>query len=189
MLTIVVPSEEIYDEASNKFIQVKGTTLQLEHSLISISKWESKWHKIFLDEQTKRTNDETLDYIKCMTLTPNVDPMVYYILKADNLKKINDYINNPMSATTFNEKQLKKMTMGKPKQDEKMSSELIYYWMVAAQIPFECEKWHLNRLLTLIRICGIKSEPPKKMSRSDVADKYRNTNAARRAAEAAHRPH
>lgn len=187
MLTIVVPSEEIYDEATNKFIQVKGTTLQLEHSLVSISKWEAKWHKIFLDENVKKTEEEVLDYIKCMTLTQNVNPMIYYILKPDNLDEINKYINNSMTATTFNEAQLKKMTMGKPKQNEKMSSELIYYWMVAAQIPFECQKWHLNRLLTLIRICGIKSEPPKKMSKSDLADKYRNVNAARRAA--ARKPH
>ena len=102
------------------------------------------------------------------------------------MDKINEYVKNPMTATTFDEQQLKKMTMCKPKQNEKMSSELIYYWMVAAQIPFECQKWHLNRLLTLIRICGIKSEPPKKMSKSDVAEKYRRTNAARRAAAKKH---
>lgn len=184
MLTIVVPSEEIYDEENNKFIQVKGATLQLEHSLVSISKWESKWHKIFLDDNVKKTEAELLDYIKCMTLTQNVDPMVYHILRPDNIQKINDYINNPMSATRFNAEQLKKMSMGKPRQDEKMSSEMIYYWMVAAQIPFECQKWHLNRLLTLIRICGIKSEAPKKMSKAEVADRYRKTNAARRAAAA-----
>ena len=182
MLTIVVPSGELFDEENSKFIKIKGATLQLEHSLVSISKWEAKWHKIFLDEKTKKTEEEILDYIKCMTLTQNVDPMVYYIMSPDNIKKINEYINNPMSATTFNEAQLKKMSMGKPRQDEKMSSEMIYYWMVAAQIPFECQKWHLNRLLTLIRICGIKSESPKKMSKAEVAERYRQTNAARRAA-------
>lgn len=184
MLTVKIPPDEIYDERTNKFISVKGSTLQLEHSLVSISKWEAKWHKIFLDENVKKTEEEALDYIRCMTLTQNVDPMVYYIIKADVMKQINDYIKNPMTATTFNEAQLKKMSMGKPKQNEKMSSELIYYWMVAAEIPFECQKWHLNRLLTLIRICGIKSEPPKKMSKSEIADKYRNTNAVRRAAAA-----
>ena len=182
MLTINIPPDELFDEKTNKFIQVKGTTLQLEHSLVSISKWESKWHKVFLDEQTKKTEEETLDYIKCMTLTQNVNPYVYHALTPYNLKQIDDYMQNPMTATHFNEENIKKMSMGKPKSDEKMSSEMIYYWMVAAEIPFECQKWHINRLLTLIRICGIKSQPPKKMSKSDLAAKYRNTNAARRAA-------
>ena len=186
MLTIKIPPGEIFDEKTSKFIKVNGATLQLEHSLVSISKWEAKWHKIFLDEQTSKTEEESLDYIKCMTLTQNVDPLVYYAIDRDNMDKINAYIKNPMTATTFDEQQLKKMTMGKPKQNEKMSSELIYYWMIAAQIPFECQKWHLNRLLTLIRVCGIKSEPPKKMSKADVADRYRKTNAARRAAAKKH---
>ena len=182
MLTIIVPPSELFDEKTSKFIPVKGTTLQLEHSLVSISKWEAKWHKIFCDDSVKKSPEETLDYIRCMTLTQNVDPLVYYVLTEDCVKKINDYIADPMTATKFNEEQLKKMSVGKPRHDEKMSSELIYYWMVAAQIPFECQKWHLNRLLTLIRICGIKNEPPKKMSKSDLNAKYRNTNAARRAA-------
>lgn len=184
MLTITIPPDELYDERTNKFIEIKETTLQLEHSLVSISKWESKWHKIFLDEKVEKTEEEIIDYFKCMTLTQNVNPYVYYALKKDTIEKINNYIKNPMTATKFNEENLKKMSMGKPRNDEKMSSELIYYWMVSAQIPFECQKWHLNRLLTLIRICGIKNQPPKKMSKSDLANKYRNVNAARRAAAA-----
>jgi hypothetical protein len=182
MLTITIPPDELFDENTMKFIPIKRTTLQLEHSLVSVSKWESKWHKIFLDDSTEKTEEELIDYIRCMTLTQNVDPNVYYGIKPDNMQKINDYIKNPMTATHFNEENLKKMSAGRTRTDEKMSSELIYYWMISAQIPFECQKWHLNRLLTLIRICGIKNQPPKKMSKADLANKYRNVNAARRAA-------
>jgi len=181
MLTIKVPPNEIFDEINSKIITTKGATLQLEHSLVSVSKWESKWHKVFLDPDTHKTMEETIDYIKCMTISQNVDPMIYYTLSQDIIKKINEYIDDPMTATTFNEENIKKMSIGQPKTNEKMSSELIYYWMVAAQIPFECQKWHLNRLLTLIRICGIKNQPPKKMSKKDLNSKYRSANAARRA--------
>ena len=186
MLTITIPPGEVFDERTQKFIPVKGTTLQLEHSLVSLSKWESKWHKPFLDKNTTKTNEETLDYIRCMTMTQNVDPNVYYILSRSNIEKINKYIDDPMTATHFNEENLKKMTLGQTKNNEVITSELVYYWMIAAQIPFECQKWHLNRLITLIRICGIKNQPPKKMSKTDLVNKYRNVNAARRAAAQKH---
>lgn len=182
MLTVTIPPGELFDENTMKFIPVKGATLKLEHSLVSVSKWESKWHKIFLDDKTTKTNEELVDYVRCMTLTQNVDPYVYYNIPSKTMNEINEYIKNPMTATHFNEENLKKMSVGKTKNDEKMSSELIYYWMISAQIPFECEKWHLNRLLTLIRVCGIKNQPPKKMSKADLASKYRNVNASRRAA-------
>lgn len=184
MLTITIPPSEVFDESTMKFITVKGATLQLEHSLVSLSKWESKWHKAFLDKNITKSNEETLDYIKCMTITQNVDPNIYYVLGSKNLEKINDYIDDPMTATHFNEENIKKMSMGKARTDETITSELIYYWMFSAQIPIECQKWHLNRLITLIRIFGIKNQPPKKMSKSDLLNKYRNTNAARRAAAA-----
>lgn len=184
MLTVTIPSGEIFDEKASKFISVKGTTIQLEHSLVSISKWESKWHKIFLDKDTNKTEEELIDYIRCMTLTQNVDPLVYYIIPSKQFDKIKSYLENPMTATTFNEENLKKIFGGKGsvKSNEKTTSEYIYYQMVALQIPFECQKWHINRLLTLIRICAIKNQPPKKMSKSELADKYRSVNAARRAA-------
>ena len=181
MLTIKIPPCDIFDEKTSKFITIKGATLQLEHSLVSVSKWESKWHKVFLDSDTHKTSEETIDYIKCMTLTQNVDPMVYYAIPSSEMNKINEYIDNPMTATTFNEENIKKMSIGQTKNNEKMTSELIYYWMVAAQIPFECQKWHLNRLITLIRICGLKNQSPKKMSKKDLNAKYRAANAARRA--------
>lgn len=182
MLTLIIPPTDLFDEETSKFIKVKGTTLQLEHSLVSVSKWESKHHKIFLDENVKKTPEEMLDYIKCMTLTQNVDPLVYRALNSETINKINDYIKDPMTATHFNEDNIKKTSKKGPRQDEKLSSEMIYYYMVASQIPFECQKWHLNRLLTLIRICGIKNQDPKKMSKADLNNKYRSVNAARRAA-------
>lgn len=176
MLTIAIPSSEFFDEASNKFIAIKPTTLQLEHSLVSLSKWESKWHKPFLDKR-KKTEEETIDYIRCMTLTQNVDPNVYYGLSNKVLQEISAYIENPMTATWFSEDR----NQGRPNR-EVITSELIYYWMIALQIPFECQKWHLNRLLTLIRVCNIKNTPGKKMSKSELMNRNAALNAARRKA-------
>lgn len=177
MLRITVPGQEFYDEKKNEFVQTKPTVLQLEHSLVSISKWESKWHKPFLtmDEKAgERTQEQSQDYIRCMTINQDVDPMVYKAITRDQMQQINDYINDPMTATWFNEKENKKSR-------EVMTSELIYYSMTALNIPFECQKWHINRLLTLIRVCSIKSQPPKKMSRRDAAMQRRSLNASRRA--------
>ena len=173
MLQITVPGREQFNEATNEFITLKEQTLQLEHSLISLSKWESKWCKPFLSNKDK-TDEETIDYIRCMTLTQNVKPEVYYNLTIENLNQVNDYINAPMTATTFsNDRQ-------KPNRDI-ITAELIYYWMIAHNIPFECQKWHLNRLLTLIRVCSVKNTPAKKMSRSELMSRNASLNAARRA--------
>lgn len=173
MLQIIIPTTELFDEQTNEFVVVKGQKLQLEHSLVSISKWESKWNKVFLDKQPK-TVEETIDYIKCMTLTPNVSPLVYKCVTNANIQEINKYIEAPMTATYFSENQ-----KGRGSR-EKVTSELIYYWMIALQIPFECQKWHLNRLLTLIRICNIKNAPPKKMSKRQIMSRNAALNAARR---------
>ena len=175
MLTISIPERELFDEASGEFINVKAQNLVLEHSLVSISKWEAKWCKPFISKD-QRTNEEVMDYVRCMTITPNVDPMVYKVLTPENLKTINEYIDAPMTATWFSEDKNRKINR------EVITSELIYYWMVALQIPFECQKWHLNRLLTLVRICNIKNQPPKKMSKRDIMSRNRSLNAARRAA-------
>lgn len=174
MLTITIPATEEYDDAREEFISTEEQTLTLEHSLVSISKWESKWHKPFLSKDEK-TREETIDYIRCMTLTKNVDPNVYYALTSDNIKEINDYIEDPMTATWFSDKHKG------PKSREIITSELIYYWMTALQIPFECQKWHINRLMTLIQICSIKSQPPKKMGKKEAMSQQRALNAARRA--------
>lgn len=153
---------------------VEPKTLSLEHSLISLSKWESKWNKPFLD-RTDKTDEEILDYIKCMTVTRNVDPNIYLCLKKEDIEKINKYINAPMTATTFRNQGPKKYSR------EKVTSELIYYWMIAFRIPFECQKWHINRLITLIRVCDIKSRKPKKRSQRDILNEYAAINEARKA--------
>lgn len=174
MLQITIPSRELWDESTNEFVITKEQTLQLEHSLISISKWESKWKKAFLTKQEK-THEETIDYIKCMTLNQNVDPNVYNYLTNENIRQINSYIDAPMTATYFSEEKGSRGGRG-----EQITSELIYYWMIALQIPFECQKWHLNRLLTLVRVCNIKNQPPKKRSRREIMSRNAALNAARR---------
>lgn len=176
MITITIPAGEMYDEANNLFITFRHPTkLTLEHSLLSISKWEAKWHKAFLGKNEK-TYEESVDYIRCMTLTQNVDPNVYLFLTNENVQEVSDYITNPMTATWFS----KETQNGQSR--ETITSELIYYWMVALQIPFECEKWHLNRLLTLVQVCNIKNSPPKKMTKSQLAKRNSSLNAARRKA-------
>ena len=173
MLRITIPAVEQWDEAKQEFIYTKEQTLSLEHSIVSISKWESKWCKPFLTKQEK-TFEETLDYIKCMTLTQNVDPEVYNYLTNENIKEINEYIGAPMTATYFSDEKTSKTSR------EQVTAELIYYWMIAFNIPFECQKWHLNRLLTLIKVCNIKNQPPKKRSRKDIMSRNAALNAARR---------
>lgn len=175
MLTITVPKTELFIPTTSSFVNVAEHTLQMEHSLLAMAKWESKWHKPFLRDKPPKTGEEMLDYLKCMTITKNVDPMVYYCLTEDNIKAINEYIENPMTATWFSDKT-------KKHSHEVLTAEIIYYQMVALQIPFECQKWHLNRLLTLIRVCDEKNAPPKKMSKNDIYSRNRALNAARRAA-------
>lgn len=172
MLTITIPAREMFDDKTQRFLTTKKQTLQLEHSLVSLSKWESKWNKPFLSKDEK-TTEETLDYVRCMTITQNVDPTVYNSLTNSNIEAIHKYINEPMTATTFNNTQNKG---GR----EIITSELIYYWMISFNIPMECQKWHLNRLLTLIRVCNVKNAPSKKMSKRDIASQYASLNAARR---------
>ena len=176
MLEITIPGTEEWDEDKEEFITTKETTLRLEHSLVSLSKWESRWGKPFLDSEDK-TIEETLDYIRCMTLTQNVDPNVYYGLTSENVKQVEAYILAPMTATTISRHNNK--TFG-PK--ETITSELIYYWMIALNIPFECQKWHLNRLITLIEVCNIKNSPPKKLSRNELLMRNTELNAQRRKA-------
>lgn len=173
MLHIVIPEGEIYNSKENLFIPVKEKSLSLEHSLVSISKWESKWQKPFLSNDVKKTNEELIDYIRCMTLTQNVDPMDYYRLGKKEIAQIKEYIEAPMTATTFSDRE-------KGGSKQVITAEIIYYWMIALNIPFECQKWHLNRLLTLIKVCNIKNAPPKKMSKSEIIARNRSLNEARR---------
>lgn len=175
MLNITIPAREEFDSDTGFFSYYEATNLSLEHSLLAISKWESKWQKPFFDKAQK-TNEEFIDYIRCMTINRNVSFDAYYRLGPNEFSKIEKYITSSMTATTFS--QLQKEKHGR----EKITSELIYYWMIAAQIPFEAEKWHINRLFTLIRICDIKNNSSNnKMSKKDIYAHNRKLNAARRA--------
>ena len=173
MLRITIPAVEEWDEVTEQFIQAKEQTLCLEHSLVSLSKWESKWNKAFLSNKPK-TDEEVLDYIKCMTITQNVPPDTYNRLSRENLEEINQYIEAPMTATVVNEDGTAK------KSREIVTAELIYYWMIALNIPWECQKWHLNRLITLVKVCNVKNSPPKKRSARDIMSRNAKLNAARR---------
>lgn len=173
MLQIKILGKELYDEKTEEFFETKDQILVLEHSLVSLSKWESKWRKPFLTNE-KKTFEETIDYIRCMTITQNVDPTIYSFINSEIISQVNNYIEEPMTATTFS----KKIPGGINR--EIITAEIIYYWMVTFNIPFECQKWHLNRLLTLINVCNIKNQPAKKMSKRELLENNRALNSARR---------
>ena len=183
-LQLEIPARELFDEAESRFLYTPRTILTLEHSLLSVSHWESKWKKPYLRqkvltaEANAKTPAEEMDYIRCMTIgSKEVDPNVYRVLNNNERQKIADYINDPMTATTVAH------PVGKPPSREIVTSELIYYWMAALQIPFRpCETWHLNRLLKLIEVGAAKNEQPKKMNPADHMARTRSINHARRAA-------
>lgn len=174
MLELKIEGTELYDEASNMFIEVKPVVLRLEHSLVSVSKWESKWKIPFLSLGDK-TAEQTLDYIRCMTVSQNVDPLVYKCLTKKHIDAVNEYVSDEKTATTFHERS------ARPNR-QVVTSELIYFWMSQYNIPIECQKWHLSRLMTLIRIASIKNAPEDKMSKSAIFSQNRALNAARRKA-------
>ena len=185
MLQLTIPGVEEWDPVNEEFItKIKEHSLQLEHSLVSLAKWESKWCKPFLSQDTL-TFEETIDYVRCMTITQNVNPDVYIYLTDDNIQTVRQYIDAKMTATWFSEKQGAKGKNG----NEAITAELIYYWMITYNIPSEYQKWHLNRLLTLIRVCEVKSNPPKnnKMSMNETYSEYRSLNDTRRKAAKAKR--
>ena len=188
MLEITIPGEDLWDERREEFIQTKSTTLRLEYSLVSLSKWESKWHIPFFSETEPRSREQMLDLVRCMTVTQGVDPAVYRRLTRENLDTIYRYMEDPMTATWFR---------GEPKPGEKiqngakkppsrrrtpqkvLTTEVLYARMFAAGIPLECERWHLNRLMTLIRVCQEEQQPPKKMSRKEALNQRKQLNSAR----------
>jgi hypothetical protein len=174
MLKLIIPGTEYFNEETETFETVGDVELELEHSLVSLSKWESKFKKPFLTND-KKTANEIYCYIETMIISPIYPADALMRLSEDNINRINDYIESPESATTFGAMPDKKV------KGEVITSELIYYWMVAFNIPFECEYWHLNRLFSLIRICNIKNSKPKKMSRNEIATRNRELNAIRRA--------
>ena len=173
MLEISVPATSYFNEVTGEFVETKAVVLQLEHSLISLSKWEAKWHKPFLSKE-KKTDAEALDYIRCMTKTQNVDPLVYYAIPKDQLDKIDAYLEDTMTATTISELQPQKPN------HKIITNELIYSWMFSLGIPMDCEKWHLNRLLMLIRVCNIENGPQRKMSRKEILSQNHALNLARK---------
>lgn len=175
MLTIVIEGEELFDNEKQEFIHAELATIELEHSLVSLSRWESKWEKPFLSDVPK-TAEEAFSYIEMMTLTPNVPPEVYQHLTDANIKTINEYIENKNTATWFTD------IPGQAKRNtEIVTAEIIYYWMAALDISWECQNWHLNKLITLIRVINQKNAPPKKMSRQEAAARQRQLNEQRRA--------
>lgn len=185
MLEIIIKDKEVWNEKLEEFQQIKGQTLCLEHSLVSLSKWEAKYKKPFLS--ANKSTEEILDYIRFMTITQNVNPIIYKTFSKEELETINNYIADPMTATKFYENNVRSQSSAasQKRQNEKITSELVYYWMISFQIPFECQKWHLNRLLTLIRICSIKDRQQNggkgsKMSRRDILSQNAALNAARR---------
>lgn len=171
MLQITIPAVEVFNSKTDEFVTIKEQKITLEHSLVSISKWESKWKKPFISKKEK-TVEEIIDYVRCMCLTQNVDSRVFNNLSEENVKEIKAYIEDPMTATTLP----KDSKQGK----EVITSELIYYCMIACNIPIEFQKWHLNRLMTLIRVCEIKNSPQKKMSRKEILARNKALNDARR---------
>jgi hypothetical protein len=173
MLKLIIPSREYFNESTSTFESVEEFELELEHSLVSLSKWESKYQKPFLDPNEK-SGEEIIGYIEAMILTPIYPPDFYDRFDQSNLDQINAYIESKESATTFGQMPERRG------RGETITSELIYYWMVAFNIPFECERWHLNRLFALIRICNIKNSKPRKMSRNEIAQRNRELNARRR---------
>lgn len=180
MLTITIPATELFDPKTNEFYKPfeKDQTLVLEHSLLSLHKWEQKWKKPFLNDTSGKTPEETIDYIRCMTISKNVDQNVYNFIPPNMIQKVSDYINDPMTATTFSDANKKSRV-----RNQTITAEIIYYWMIALNIPVEFEKWHLNSLLTLIEVCSIKSSPnKKKKSKAEILARNKALNEQRRAA-------
>jgi len=173
MLNITIPSIELWDEKDQVFRTSPEYKLQLEHSLVSLSKWESKWKKPFLTSKDKSTG-ETIDYIRCMTITQNVDPIAYSFIGKEVMQKVTEYIDDSMTATTFSQPK------DKPTNKEIITAEIIYYWLVTFQINWEAQKWHLNRLLALINVCSIKNQPKTKMGRKEAQRTQRELNASRK---------
>lgn len=179
-LTITIPDKDMFDEKKSEFFTIHGATITLEHSLVSVSKWESIWKKPFISKDPK-TQEETISYIKCMTLTKNVNPDVYKILTIENFNEIEKYIEDPMTATWFSEQE------NKNKNRRVVTAELIYYWMIALNIPVEFQKWHFNRLITLIQVCNEESGEgsKKRLSKRELLERNHRMNEARRAASRA----
>lgn len=174
MLEIFISDSEYFDESTNEFIPIDPQLLQLEHSLVSLHEWEKKWHKPFLST-TEKTLEESIHYIKCMTLNEVPEDFDYAKIPLSEIRKINAYIEDSMTATWFNDKDSKRANR------EIITAEIVYYWMISLEIPPEYRYWHLNSLLTLVRVCNVKNGPGKQMSKREIMQQNRALNASRRA--------
>lgn len=190
MFEITIPGEELWDARRAEFTSTKAVTLRLEYSLVSLSKWESKWHIPFFDDSIEKTPEQMQDFVRCMTVTQGVDPTVYARLTVENLNAIYRYMEDPMTATWFvgegrpgeknqNGTAKRRARRRPPGTGKVLTSEVLYSRMFQAGVPIECERWHLNRLMTLIRVCQEEQAPPRKMSRKDALRQRRELNAAR----------
>lgn len=173
MLIIRVPQTEVFDSKTETFNYLPETVLKLEHSLISLSKWESRWHKPYLKPDPNRSVAETMDYIRCMSLT-SIDLQTVSRLSSKDYETIQAYVNEQSTATTVKH-------VGGKKNTQTVTSELIYAWMTELRIPWEAQKWHLSRLMTLIDVMNERQKPQQKMSKAQTAKQNAAINAARRA--------
>ena len=175
---IHIEKQELWDDVKEEFVYINSQDLVIEHSLYSIRLWEEKYHKPFMVEGNK-SDLEVLDYIRMMTLNP-VDESIYSKLTKTTIEEINEYMKNPMTATTFSKEEEKEFSK---KMNGFVTAELVYYWMTAENIPFECEHWHINKLLTLIKVCSIKNKPDdkkdKKLTQADLAARRAEMEARR----------
>lgn len=175
MLTIIIPGDELWDNDTERFTYTDDVVLEFEHSLVSLSKWEAKFHKLFLSN-TEPSEEEQIGYVEAMLVTPGIPRETLLRLTEDDVERIGAYINDPMTATTVSEIQ-----QNQPKSSERISSELVYFWMSQYQIDKECEHWHLNRLFTLIKVHHAKLQKPQKMNKQKQIQSMAELNAARRA--------
>ena len=175
MFPLHIKEIEMWDSRKEEFIYIKPQTILLEHSLVSISKWEMRYGRSFLSKGPS-TRNEKIDYVRCMTITQNVSPDVYNGITDAQIKQIYDYMDHPMSATKIYNSNSKTSA----DRSKTVTSEQIYSWMIEFGVPFECQKWHLNRLLTLIRVCEINSRPPKKQSKNDIYRQNASLNEQRK---------
>ena len=174
-IRIRIPELHLFNEATNEFFDIRETYLTMEHSLVSISKWESKWHIPYLAPGEK-TPEQALDYLRCMTITQNIQPGIYNYIPDTEMRRIKNYIEDSMSAYKFKEEE------GKGRTKKAITSDYLYFCMVTYRIPVEFERWHLNRLITLIQICSEENNPKKnKKSKRRITSDYAALNAARRA--------
>lgn len=178
MFVLNIKEKVLWNEKDQEFVTISPYTIKIEHSLLSIRKWESKWHKPFMT-QTQKTQAEQKDYVRCMTIGYELPEEVYATLDAQEMNEVFTYMNEPMTATWFSENDQKqaKSKMG----SETVTYEIVYYWMSKLNIPYDCEKWHINSLMTLIKVSMLKEQPSKKMSKRDVMSQNRALNEQRKA--------